>query len=97
LLEDRLASQQPLTLRELTGPGWYTSSRGKTVYHYGGPFVVYLLECFGGERFLELYKSVRRDRFIHVSEAILETGWGDLEADFWRWYSSKTSRFMSIR
>jgi len=85
LLSDRLATGERYTLRQLVGPGWYTSPRDKTVYHYGGPFVLYLLERFGGERFLDLYSAARRDSFIPDSESILDIAWDELEADFWVW------------
>ena len=39
-----------ITLDELVQPEWYNSTRN-TVYSHGGPFAIFLLERYGGEKF----------------------------------------------
>jgi len=60
--------------------------RDKTVYHYGGPYVDFFLETYGGAKFLELYRSVRRPTFYDDFEQIMGKPFDEVESEFWSWY-----------
>ncbi len=62
----------------------YGGSTGPA-YEYGGPFVWYLLQRFGGGDFVELYGEVRRDTFAEDVHRIVGVSWTHLEEGFWVW------------
>jgi len=72
------------TLTELVSERHYGRSRGPA-YHHGGPLVIYLLEQFGGKKFLQLYGTVRRPTFLSDAEQVLGVPWQKVDADFWIW------------
>lgn len=66
----------------------YGGSTGPA-YQYGGAFVWYLLDRFGGEKFVELYGGVRRDSFREDVNEITGVSWEQLESDFWTWLEGR--------
>ena len=78
------ATDQSWSLMDLVSDKFYGRSIGPC-YRYGGPLVTYLLERFGGPRFLELYGNVRRPTFLADAERILGVSWQQLDHDFWTW------------
>ena len=88
VLIDELGQQvvdgRSITLRECVSTARYGRSAG-SAYSHGGPFVIYLLERFGGRVFFRLYREVRPATFFRDAEQILGTGWDELERDFWAW------------
>lgn len=72
------------TLVDLVSERFYGRSIGPA-YNHGGPLVTYLLERFGGPRFLELYGGVSRSTFLADAERILGISWQQLDSDFWKW------------
>lgn len=77
------------SMMELVSDGYYGSSNGPA-YHHGGPLVIYLLERFGGKKFLELYGQVRRSTFLSDAERILGISWQQLDSDFWQWLDQQS-------
>ncbi len=80
-----------IKINDLLHDQWYRASRDQ-VYSYGGPFVTYLLERFGGPRFLSFYKGVRKETFRDDVQGILDISWDDLEHDFWKWLKEEAER-----
>lgn len=79
------------SLRELIEPDWYLRSHGP-VYSHGGPLVHFLIERFGGPKFFELYRDVRRPTFMVDCERILGVAWNQLDADFWTWLAAEDEK-----
>lgn len=77
-------SGQSLPLAKLTSPGLYGSSLAQN-YSHGAPLVWYLLETYGGPKFLELYQTVRRDTFESDVQRVLGKPWSAIEHAFWEW------------
>ncbi|MCA9261321.1 MAG: hypothetical protein KDA61_19030 [Planctomycetales bacterium] len=84
-LQRFVESKNVYSLKELIDD-WYVTDDGP-VYWEGGPFVLYLLERFGGEKFFELYSSVRRASFYADCQRILGEDWETFEKSFWNWHA----------
>ena len=84
------------SLQELVEPDWYVRSDGPA-YDHGGPLVVYLMEHYGTERFMNLYHGVRHSTFAADCERILGDKWDVVEANFWKWVSSEASKIKPER
>jgi hypothetical protein len=69
------------TIAKLTGPSWARIDVGP-VYMQGGSFVAYLLEEFGGPKFLELYATSRPESFDADCRRVLESGIDEIEARY---------------
>ncbi len=78
----RMGSARQLT--DLVSDSSYGSSTAPA-YNHGGPFVIYLLERFGGSKFLQLYLGVARETFADDVNRILGTPLESLETGFWDW------------
>ena len=78
----RLHSTTPLD--EMIDPDWYSRGLGPA-YSEGGPFVRYLIERYGPQKFFELYRGVRPVSFQEDCQRILGASWAQVESDFWRW------------
>lgn len=87
----RHESGSTYTLQELVGQDWYTVDNGP-VYWEGGPLVIYLMEHYGPEKFLELYAGVRPATFHADCEAILGDSWEAVEEAFWPWLKQEGER-----
>jgi hypothetical protein len=71
-----------LTLRELTGPNWY-SRHEWPVYRQGGPLVNYILREFGPERFFTLYTTSREATFEQDCRRLLGVSLDELDTACW--------------
>ncbi len=83
LLQEQQAGTH-VALSDLVQGSAYGQSRD-TAYSHGAAFTWYLLEKFGGPKFLELYGQVRRSTFQSDVQDILGISFADLESDFWAW------------
>jgi hypothetical protein len=93
-LADRRAEGTVCSLQELIGPGWYTRDDG-AAYWVGGPLTHYLLERYGGPKFLELYDGVRPVTFLTDCESILGESWSEVEAAFWPWLDAQAKAILT--
>jgi hypothetical protein len=84
------------TLQELVGPKWYDRSEGP-VYSHGAPLVVYLMEHYGPEKFLQLYGGVSSATFPDDCERILGDSWPAIEKQFWLWLESEAAAVRRTR
>ena len=71
-------------LADLIATDTYGASIG-LAYSQGGPFVGWLVETYGGEKFLELYAGVRQDSFHADCQRIMGHSFDQLEQQFWQW------------
>ncbi len=78
-------------LDELIEDPFYSASRWP-MYQYGGPFVLFLVERFSGEQFLQLYSQVRQQSFRTDVARVLGVDWKELEAEFWVWLESEANK-----
>jgi hypothetical protein len=80
------------SLNELVDPRMY-HRHWRPAYSHGGPFVRYLVERFGGPKFLELYRNVHAaDTFEVDLVETLGVPWPRLQADFWQWVDDEAAR-----
>ena len=86
-LNQKKQNGDALTLNEIVTNS-YGCSTGPA-YDHGGPLVTYLLERFGGAKFVELYGGVRRKTFPQDVQRITGVAWDQLEEDFWVWLESR--------
>lgn len=66
-------------LRTLFGPDWYHAHVG-AVYPQGAILVDHILDAYGADRFLELYRTGRPETFEADCRRVLGVGLGDLDA-----------------
>ena len=66
------------SLRELSDPHW-SGRFFRSVYVQGAPFVNYLLDEFGSEKFLELYTTCRRATFAEDCQRVLGMSLDEIE------------------
>ena len=92
-LIDMRRSGQAWPLSEFITDNNYGKSIPQT-YSHGAPFTWFLLDRFGGPKFLELYQTVRRATFQEDVFEVLETHWKQLEKDFWAWLEAQESEAM---
>ncbi len=82
---------QWVSLRTLTSDGWYGSGDWP-VYHFGGALVEYLLDEFGGRKFLELYSTCRRDTFAEDCRRILGVDLDELDRQYWDYVADRVGQ-----
>ena len=90
-LAEKKREEQAYSLDMLVAPGWYGAGRGPA-YNHGEPLAFYLLERFGGKRFLEFYSGVERYSFSADCRRILGLSWGTLVDEFWQWIEAENMR-----
>ncbi len=78
---EALMQGRGLTLRQLTGPGWYNRHEWP-VYFHGAPLVNFLLDRFGPERFLQLYTTCNPSTFESDCRRILGLDLDGLDAAY---------------
>jgi hypothetical protein len=86
----RMAESSTYSLDELIGPEWYGRSY-RPVYNHGGPLVIFLMEHYGPQKFLELYHGVRQATFRADCERILGDSWANVEVQFWAWLAAEAA------
>lgn len=78
---------QVLSLRELTGRRY---ARGDwPVYEFGGALVEYLLDEYGGPKFLELYSTCRPETFGEDCRRVLGVDVDTLERQYWEFVDKR--------
>lgn len=77
-----------VSLADWVSPENYGRSYGPA-YSHGSPFVLFLIERYGGPKFLELYTQCRRETFVADFEGIYGKKFADVESDFWSWYDDQ--------
>jgi hypothetical protein len=77
-------------MQDLVTPHWYNNFDGP-VYWEGCPLVHYLIEHYGGEKFLKLYSGVRYSTFKSDAQQILGESWEKVEEDFWKWMETQVA------
>lgn len=85
-----------LSLRELTSVGWYASGNWP-VYDFGGALVEYLLDEFGGQTFLELYVTCRRETFAEDCRRVLGADLDELDRQYWNHVLERVKQFYPER
>jgi hypothetical protein len=84
------------SLQELIKPEWYGRSFGPA-YDHGGPLVVYLMEHYGADQFLKLYRTVRYTTFAEDCQRVLGDTWLVVEQGFWKWLASEAAKLKAER
>ena len=92
-LIDMRRSGQSWPLSEFISDNNYGKSIAQS-YSHGAPFTWFLLDRFGGPKFLELYQTVRRATFQEDVFEVLGTHWNQLKKDFWVWLEAQESKAM---
>ena len=73
---------QALSLRELTGPAWYSLHR-TPAYVQGAALVNHILRVYGPARFLDLYATARPRTFAEDCQRVLGVSLETLDAGYW--------------
>jgi hypothetical protein len=86
----RYEEDSTYSLDELIGPEWYGRSY-RPVYDHGGPLVLFLMERYSPQKFLQLYHGVRQATFRADCQRILGESWEKVEEDFWVWLAAEAT------
>ncbi len=92
-LIDMRRSGQSWSLSEFITNRNYGKSIPQT-YSHGAPLSWFLLDTFGGQKFLDLYQTVRRETFKSDVFDVLGISWEQLEKKFWLWLEDQESEAM---